>query len=185
MIDVNLNEQVLNTVENLRPEFADDNIFFSLVLFTDLWMVRVDPEEIRKMLATLLASSCQSLPGGGRVSIETANLPMSMSGADGPDGHAELIPGDYVRLLLSDTGGSLPEIANRRLANRVNEGGQTVCQSDVSPSSTYDFVRKSGGEIIRYRGHEKGTTVSLYLPRCRVQTEINRTLPPLGSPAMR
>ncbi len=183
VINVNLNEQVLSTIEHLRPEIADDNIFFSLILFTDLWMIRVDPGEIRKILATLLVGSCKSLPGGGRITIETANLPVS--NADCLDGRPELIPGDYVMLSLSDTDSSRSTAVNRRLARPLQKVWHPTSKSASAPASTDDFVRKSGGNIVRYNRPGPGTTVSLFFPRCRMQAAINSNLPLQNSSALR
>ena len=174
VVDVNLNEQVLSTIEYLRPEIVDDNIFLSLVLFSDLWMISVDPGEIRGMLVALLADSCKSLPGGGQIAIETANLPLGSAGSRG------LRAGEYVMLSLSDTGASRSTAVDRRLAKNMHKVEQAASKSASTPASTYDFVRKSGGELVRYNGHGPGATIRLFFPRCRQQTAINGTLPLVG-----
>ena len=173
VVDVNLNDQVLSTIEYLRPKIADDNILFSLVLFSDLWMISVDPE-IQGMLVALLADSCKSLPGGGQIAIETANLPLGSAGSRG------LRPGEYVMLSLSDTGASRSTAVNRRLAKTMHKVEQAANKSASTPASTYDFVRKSGGELVRYNGHDPGTSVRLFFPRCRQQAAINSPLPLVG-----
>ena len=183
VINVNLNEQVLSTIDYLRPEIVEDNIFFSLVLFTDLWMIRVDPGEIREMLSTLLVGSCKSLRSGGRITIETANIPVS--NADCLNGMPELTPGDYVMLSLSDTDASRATAVNRRLARSLHKGWQPTSKCTGTPAATYDFVRKSGGNIVRYNKQGPGTTLRLFFPRCRTQAAINSAFSLEDSSALR
>ena len=183
MTDVNLNEQVLSTIERLRPEITNNNIFFSLIMFTELWMIRTEPGQIQKTLAALVTESCESLPGGGRITIETANR--CLSSADSQDDSPDLIPGEYVMLSFSNTGTSSSAAVNIRLAKTLHKVGQPDNNTATTPAAIYEFIRKSGGDIVRHNGHGPGTTVSLFFPSCRQQAANNSTLPLDDSSAMR
>ena len=178
MVGVNLNEQVLSTVEYLRPEIADENIYLSLILFTELWRTRIEPVDIHQLLVTLLADSFESLRGGGRITIETANLPLSS--ADGLDRRLELIPGDYVLLSLTNSSAGLSTSANVRLVKTLYKAGPSPGKPAAISASIFNFIRKSGGDIVRCNGQGPGKTISVFLPRCAIQATDDITLPQVG-----
>lgn len=178
MVGVNLNEQVLSTIEYLRPEMSDENIYFSLILFTELWNTRIEPDDIRKLLVTLLVESCESLGNGGRITIETAN--QSLRGADALDGRPELTPGDYVSLSLTNTSASPCTSNTIRLLKRLHKVRQPTSKSASIPSSITGFIRKSGGDIVRCDGLGPVRTISVYFPRCAQLAEDSNALPLTG-----
>lgn len=168
--DLNINEHVLRAVECIRPEIASENIYFSLVMLTDLWTVTVDPEETQQTLTTLVASSCDSLPEGGRITIETANL--SLVSNDDIDDSTDLTPGDYVLVSISDTGPCPSETVSRRFIKSLHKNGKPGKQCVNNSTSIYDFVRESGGDIVLHNGNSavhngqnSEITVKLYFPR--------------------
>lgn len=168
MTEVNLNEQVLSTIERLRPEVTNSNQFFSLIMFTELWMIRIEPVDIQKALDTLVAESCESLPRAGRITIKTANR--YLSSVDSQDDSPDLKPGEYVMLSFSNTDTSSSAAVNIQLANSIHKVWRQDDNTATTPTSIYEFIRKSGGDVVRHEGHVSGTTVSLFFPRCREQT---------------
>ncbi len=60
-----------------------------------------DPGQIEQVLANLVVNARDAMPGGGRVTIETANATLD-------EAQASLLPGmrtgDYVVITVSDTG---------------------------------------------------------------------------------
>lgn len=183
VIDVNLNEQVLSTMESLRPEITDDRIFFSLVMFSELWKISIEPGEIQKSLVALLTESCESLSCGGRITIETANRFLSRT--DIPDGRPDLVPGEYVMLSLSYTSPSLATAVNMRLIKTLHKVGQPESQTTTTPASIDEFVRKSGAAMVRLKRQGSGKTAQIFFPRCRQQATISSTAPESESSELR
>ncbi|MBW8861392.1 MAG: hybrid sensor histidine kinase/response regulator, partial [Acidobacteria bacterium] len=119
---VGLTEQLLafSRTRGLRPTVADlnaiigrsrytvqrvvgDQIRFETRLAADVHRVRVDGEQLQQIVVNLALSARDAMPDGGLLTISTANV--SVAGDD--PRAAEIAPGDYVELSISDTGMSI------------------------------------------------------------------------------
>lgn len=127
-----------------------------------LWPVTVDPVQLETAVANLCINSRDAMPAGGVLTIETRNSALDEHYAAG---HAELVPGDYVMIAISDTGtGMSPAVLARAFdpfftTKPVGQG------TGLGLSMVYGFMKQSGGHVNIYSEPEKGTTVRLYLPR--------------------
>lgn len=127
----------------------------------ELWAVLVDPHQLENALLNLAINARDAMPDGGRITIETANERLDDHNARKRD----MAAGEYVSLSVTDTGtGMPPEVIARAFdpfftTKPVGEG------TGLGLSMIYGFVRQSGGNVRIYSEPEKGTTLSLYLPR--------------------
>jgi CheY-like chemotaxis protein len=102
------------------------------------------------------------MPTGGRLTVETTNAHIDEAYAAG---HAEVAPGQYVSISISDTGeGMSPETLARAFepfytTKEVGKG------TGLGLSQVYGFVKQSGGHVKIYSEVASGTTVKMYLPR--------------------
>ena len=113
------------------------------------------------------------MPKGGILTIETANAALD---ADYCRHHADLVPGDYARVAVADTGtGMAPDVVARAFepfftTKPVGKG------TGLGLSQVYGFARQSRGHAAIQSEEGVGTTIALYMPR-RVPEPASETAP--------
>jgi PAS domain S-box-containing protein len=156
-----LNEMVSGIVGLLGRTLGED-IPISLDLAADIWPVRVDPAQLEASLVNLATNARDAMPNGGRLMIATANRHLD---ADYTAGHAELTPGDYAMIEVSDTGTGIPPDVMTRIFEPFFTTKEVGKGTGLGLSMVFGFVKQSGGHVNVYSEPAAGTTFRLYLPR--------------------
>jgi PAS domain S-box-containing protein len=168
-----LNDLVSGITHLLRRTLGEQ-IEVEMKLSTDLWPVLADPTQVESALANLAINARDAMPGGGRLTIETANKHLDERYAAE---NVEVEPGDYVMLAVSDTGTGIPP----EVLGRVFEPFFTTKPhgkgTGLGLSMVYGFVKQSRGHVKIYSEVGHGTTVRLYLPRAGSGPVLSATGP--------
>ncbi|MBD8492667.1 PAS domain-containing protein [Pseudomonas syringae] len=126
----------------------------------DLWSTLVDPNQLENALLNLCNNARDAMPDGGRLLIETTNLPLDATLA----GQHELPPGHYVALCVSDTGtGMSPEVIGRAFDPFFTTKPLGM-GTGLGLSMIYGFARQSGGDVRIVSTPGLGSKISIYLP---------------------
>jgi CheY-like chemotaxis protein len=143
------------------------------VLAPRLWRVDVDKNQLESAILNLAVNARDAMPGGGRLTIETANtfLDESYSAKD-----AEVSPGQYAVVAVSDTGSGMSKEALVRAFEPFYTTKEIGRGTGLGLSMVYGFVKQSGGHVTIYSEEREGTTVKLYLPRYFGQSEAEPAL---------
>ncbi|BAL77244.1 PAS domain-containing protein [Bradyrhizobium cosmicum] len=155
-----LNRLVMGMEELVRRTVGPE-IAVEVVTAGGLWPTLIDASQLENALLNLCINARDAMPGGGRLTIETANRWLDEHGA----GERDLDPGQYVSLCVTDTGtGMAPEVVERAFepfftTKPIGQG------TGLGLSMVYGFVRQSGGQVRIYAEVGQGTTMCLYLPR--------------------
>jgi PAS domain S-box-containing protein len=126
-----------------------------------LWITQVDPHQLENALLNLCLNARDAMPGGGRLTIETANKWMDERIAKERD----LPPGQYVSLCVTDTGTGMPPDVTQRVFEPFFTTKPIGMGTGLGLSMVYGFARQSGGQVRVYSEAGLGTTMCIYLPR--------------------
>ncbi len=128
----------------------------------DLNPIRVDPTQFDQVILNLAVNARDAMPGGGTLTIRTANLSLDEPTQRG----MELVPaGDYVTIDVIDTGeGIRKEDLNRIFepffsTKEVGEG------TGLGLSTVYGIVHQTGGHVFVDSAPGEGAAFTVCLPR--------------------
>ena len=100
------------------------------------------------------------MPGGGRLTIATANVPH-----DDRNKPAELAAGDYVSVSVSDTGTGMTDEVLRKAFEPFFTTKPVGRGTGLGLSQVYGIVKQTGGTVSIATKPGEGTTVTVFLPR--------------------
>jgi signal transduction histidine kinase len=158
---VDLNRLVQGMSDLLRRTLGEV-IDIETVLAGGLWPVSADVSQLESAIVNLAVNARDAMPGGGKLTIETANTFLDEEYASG---HEEVRTGQYVLLAITDSGaGMSKEILDQAFDPffTTKEIGQGT---GLGLSQVYGFIKQSGGHVKIYSQPGDGTTVKMYLPR--------------------
>jgi signal transduction histidine kinase/CheY-like chemotaxis protein len=162
--------RLVQTMTDLLRRTLGERIEVEAMVAGGLWNTLVDPTQVENIILNLAINARDAMPDGGKLTIEVANAFLDDSYAAA---HAEVIPGQYVLLAVSDTGtGMTPDVAARAFDpffTTKPEGRGT----GLGLSQVWGFTKQSGGHVKIYTEVGHGTTVKIYLPRTKKPQEIS------------
>jgi PAS domain S-box-containing protein len=160
---LNLNETVESMLKMLGRLIGED-IEMAFDPGEDVWPVMIDPGQIDQILANLCVNARDAIAGVGRVSIATDNVVFD---EDFCRIHAGFVPGEYVKLAVSDNGCGMDA---KTLSNIFEPFFTTKEQgkgTGLGLATVYGAVKQNKGFINVYSEPGLGTTFKIYLPRHR------------------
>ena len=137
------------------------SIDVTFALDSELSLALADRDQLQQVVMNLVVNARDAMPGGGSVTIETKDVELENSVF-----HDEtIVPGRYVMVAVSDTGGGLNKDARRRLFEPFAATADAGSRTGLGLSTTYGIVKQSKGYIWVYSELDRGTTFKVYLPR--------------------
>jgi signal transduction histidine kinase/ActR/RegA family two-component response regulator len=123
------------------------------------WPIWADPHQLENAILNLAVNARDAMEGAGLLGIVVADTTIR----DGdPSG---LVPGDYVRISVTDTGCGMPPQVLERAFEPFFTTKPVGKGTGLGLSQIFGFVRQSHGDVRVESTVGVGTTISLYLPR--------------------
>jgi PAS domain S-box-containing protein len=165
---INLGRLVRGTDDMLRRALGE-GIEIETVISGGLWNTFVDAVQVENALLNLAINARDAMAGLGRLTIEAGNAALD---DDYAARHADVTPGQYVMLAVTDTGSGMPAEILEQVFEPFFTTKPEGQGTGLGLSMVYGFVKQSGGHIKIYSEVGHGTTVRLYLPRARDEEDI-------------
>ena len=137
---------------------ADTRLDYDLA--DDLWPVTVDPAQLELALLNLVINARDAIHGGGTIVLRASNQTVAAA-------RGELAPGDYVVMVLADSGEGMTEDVIARALDPFYTTKGVGKGSGMGLPQAYGFARQNGGTLTLASRRGQGTTVTLYLPRAQ------------------
>jgi signal transduction histidine kinase len=158
---IELNKLVRDMTDLLHRTLGEE-IELEGVLAPRLWTVEVDQNQLESALLNLAVNARDAMTNGGKLTIETANTALDESYVAQD---AEVIPGQYVVIAVSDSGSGMSKEVVARVFEPFFTTKEVGRGTGLGLSMVYGFVKQSRGHITIYSEEGQGTTVKLYFPR--------------------
>lgn len=159
VVDLNATIKDLETMigRSVTPE-----VEVQYFLAEDLWLTEIDPGEFQDAILNLVINARDAMPSGGKLLIETSNKQLD---ADYVALNPWVEAGDYVQLMLSDTGIGMSAETLEHIFEPFYTTKPEGIGTGLGMAMVYGFMKRYDGAIKVYSEPDVGSTIRLYLPR--------------------
>ncbi len=171
---------LVRDMEKMLRRVIGEDIQLTTSLAARIGNVRADPGQIEQILMNLVVNARDAMPGGGTLTLETAEHDIDAAFVrDNPGARA----GSYVLLEVRDTGTGIPhEIQGKIFEPFFTTKGEGK-GTGLGLATVYGIVKQNGGYIRIESEPGQGTSVRIFLPLVPEEAdELDKpaTAPPAG-----
>jgi two-component system, cell cycle sensor histidine kinase and response regulator CckA len=138
--------------------------------------VKVDRGQIELVLLNLVVNARDAMPGGGTITIETAEVVLNPD--DIPARKISGLAGRAIMLAVSDTGVGMTEEIRAHIFEPFFTTKEPGKGTGLGLPTSYGLIRQHGGDIWVYSEPGVGTTFKVYLPVARPSPDDPATTAP-------
>ena len=146
----------------LLKRLVREDIEFSFRPGESLGRLKADPGQIEQVIMNLVVNSCDAMPNGGKLSIETYNLTVSDEFASVRN---SIGPGNYVVLAVTDTGCGMDAATKAHIFEPFFTTKEAGKGTGLGLATVYGVVNQSNGGIWVDSEPGRGARFEIYLPR--------------------
>ena len=158
---LNLNE-IIRDFEKMTRRLLRESIEIHLYLSPACGLIKADKAQIEQILMNLVINARDAMPGGGTLTIETANVFLNDSYFE--KYAEENKPGDYVMMAVSDSGCGMDEETQKHIFEPFFTTKERSEGTGLGLATVFGIVKQHQGYIWVYSEPGQGTTFKLYLP---------------------
>jgi PAS domain S-box-containing protein len=158
---VDLNASIKQMLPLLTRTIGEHISIYPLMPNT-IWPTFVDPAQLENVLLNLFINARDAMPNGGAILLQIDNYLLLREETENlPEAEA----GDYIQILVTDTGTGMPEEVSARAFEPFFTTKGQGRGTGLGLSMAYGFVRQSKGHISLHSELGLGTTIRILLPR--------------------
>jgi CheY-like chemotaxis protein len=158
VVDVNA---IVQDMERLLRPLIGENIDLVTILSPEAAHTRADAGQLEQVIMNLVVNAKDAMPAGGRLTLRTENVALD---EDNRRGQQFIRPGNYVTLMVSDTGMGMDRETQSRIFEPFFTTKEKGKGTGLGLSTVYGIVKQSGGYVMVQSELGRGTTFQIYLP---------------------
>ncbi len=153
---------LISGMSDLLDRTLGERVKVEVDLDAETWPTYVDPHQLENAILNLAVNARDAMSGEGLLRIASENMHLTANQV------GDIQAGDYVKISVTDTGcGMTDEVLDRAFepfftTKPVGKG------TGLGLSQIFGFAHQSGGEVGIESRVERGTCVSIYLPKSQV-----------------
>ncbi len=160
VVPLNLNSVIEDSL-TMTAKLIPDTITIKKELDPGLPIVVGDTTQLEQVIINLLINAKDAMPEGGEILIRTSSMEMTSRSLDL---YADIKPGKYVKLEITDTGQGIPEEIQDRIFEPFYTTKEVGKGTGLGLAMVYGIIKDHDGYITLKSSPGKGTSFYIYLP---------------------
>jgi two-component system cell cycle sensor histidine kinase/response regulator CckA len=160
---LDLNETIAG-IMMLLQRLIRENISLVWQPEAGLWPIEMDPSQLDQILTNLCVNARDAIIGIGTIRLAAGNRVID---ADDCVAHVGMVPGEYVCLSVSDSGGGMDKAALAQIFEPFFTTKAVGQGTGLGLATVYGAVKQNGGYIAVSSEEGQGTCFDIFLPRYR------------------
>ena len=153
---------VLTELRGMLTRLLTEDIVLKVATPDGLWAVKADRGQLEQVIVNLVVNARDAMPDGGLLHVSAANERLEQPIETR---HSIVPPGEYVAIRVKDSGVGMNIATQQRAFEPFFTTKPTGQGTGLGLATVHGIVAQSGGYVTLESAPERGTTVTVYLPR--------------------